>query len=197
MTKFFLPLAASAAIALALTSCGGGSTDAAKSDASGDKATDKHYTSVSELTDVDLSSYGYPLVIKAPKGAKVMKDTVMKTLAIDGGKYFKCSVSQSSGAEADGMGASFAFKLAHAANEDSTIAPHFSKYLVDKPDQMLVESKPGNSNTFIVTVNAKKAPAYFTFHDGIAYDLNEDQNTDFTPADVKTMFEAATQAKAK
>jgi hypothetical protein len=147
----------------------------------------KHYTAA-DLIDLDLSAHGFPLIVKAPKGAKVVKSKLVEGIAIDGGKAFGFTISKNEGADAvymhDGI------KKLEATPESM-----FAKFEAEDKTGFIKKNTEGKFS-FKYYVDAGKDS--YTVVEGIPFDLiaAEDMYT-FTLDDIKVMYEAAKATTVK
>ena len=178
-----------AAVSIILTACGGGSTDKSNTAAipEAPKANENHFTAA-DLVDLDLSANGIPVIVKAPKGAKIIKYDVDNSIAVYGGKFFKMTYSAMDGAVKDNID----MMRSMATNKEMNTS--FNKLESDAPNGFLKSDTKGKLN-FIYGVLAGGKTVIIT--DGMPLDISPDKFTDYTADDIKVMFEAAKGAKAK
>lgn len=141
-----------------------------------------------EFTDLDLSAEGIPVVIKAPKDAKVIKSTTDGELFVYGGKLFKLTLAKRDGSAEDNV------SLLKEMSTDKELNPSFDKLTVDEPTAYVKAKKDGELS---FTVGVNTAEGCIIIQEGMSYDQNPDQFSDYSPADVQLMFDAAKTATAK
>ena len=183
-----------AAVSILLTACGGGSADKSNTVSTPEapipaapNAIDNHFT-VADLVDLDISADGIPVIVKAPKEAKIIKYAVEHSVVVYGGKFFKMTYSSMDGKVADNIN----MMRMMATNKEMNTS--FNKLESDSPNGFLKSDTKGKLN-FIYGVLAGGKTVIIT--DGMPIDISPDKFTDYTADDIKLMFEAAKGAKAK
>lgn len=185
-------LIGSFAVSLTLSSCGGGAStqsngkEAAETTASA-APTDVHYK-LTDLVDLDLSAHGLPVIVKAPKDAKVIPYSVNGDICIYGGKFFKITVSQMDGALDQNLG------TMKAIVADKEMNPSFDKFEVEDDNSFLKRNTKGEL-AFLSGMQWGEKTVFIA--DGIPFDISPDQFTDYPAEDVKLMYEAAKLAVEK
>jgi hypothetical protein len=153
------------------------------------KAEVKHYTSA-DLVDLDLSAHGYPLIVKAPKDAKVVKSTLSDGIAVDGGKAFGLTISKNEGTDA-------AYMHDGIKKLEATPESMFAKFEAEDKTGFIKKNTEGKFS-FKYYVEAGKDS--YTVVEGIPFDLADPNDFDlytFTLDDIKVMYEAAKATKLK
>lgn len=171
-------------ISSSLISCGNSnvaSAPATNTLSATSESNDVHYT-VADLVDLDLSSYGIPVITKAPKGSKVMKYAASGEISVYGGKFFKITFSQMDGALDDN------FTLIKEMVSDKELNPSFDKFEAEEKYSFLKKNKEGK---FAFSCALQSGDKTIFIAEGMAYDISPDKFTDYSPEDVKLMYEAA------
>jgi hypothetical protein len=171
------------AFTIILSSCGGG---AAKGGAE-TKSNETHYQ-IADLVDLDLSTSGMAIVTKAPKDATIIKSKNNTDVTVYGGKFFKVTFSEMDGAVEDNIG------TMKSIVSDKEINPSFDKFEAEEKNGFLKKNKEGKLAFSCFTGAGGKT---ILAQEGMQYDLSPDQFTDYSPEDVKLMYEAAKATKAK
>ncbi len=181
-------------LTLVLTSCGGSgdktATDgaAATTEASSEPAINETHFKVSDLVDLDLTSNGIPVTVKAPKDSKVMVYKTNGDVCVYGGKFFKMTFSQMDGTLADNM------EMIKGMIVDKELNPSFGKIEAEDANGFLKADKDGKVS-FRQFVQAGEKTVIIS--EGMPYDISPDQFTDYSNDDIKVMYEAAKTAVAK
>jgi hypothetical protein len=179
------------ALTLMLTSCGGSgekaATEITATESTEPKVNETHYTAA-DLVDLDLSSNGIPLTVKAPKDSKVMVYKTNGDVCVYGGKFFKLTFSQMDGAMEDNK------EMIKSMIVDKEINPSFEKMEAEDQNGFLKLDKSGKVS-FRQFVQAGQKTVIIS--EGMPYDISPDQFTDYTNDEIKVMYEAAKTAVAK
>ncbi|AWH84855.1 hypothetical protein HYN59_06815 [Flavobacterium album] len=187
--KLFL-LSAIAALAFTTYSCKG---DKAKEGTETEAATeapaaeDKPLVG-SEFVDLDLSGEGIPIILKAPKDAKIIKSTTEGELFVYGGKRFKLTVSKNEGTAEEAVG------NIKVLSTDKELNPSFDKLVDDKPTAFMKADTKGKLS---FTVGITTGESSVIIQEGMGFDQSPDQFTDYTNDDINLMYDAANTAVAK
>ncbi len=189
LTKFF---ACAILFATLLQSCGSADTNTSSNadgqvSAEASVQNDTHYKTA-DLVDLDLSANGIPVVIKAPKGSKVLKYDVDGSISVYGGKFFKVNFKQIDGALADNM------SMYKSMKTDKEMNPSFEKLETEEANGFMAKNTSGYLS-FIYGLEAGGKSVVIT--EGMPYDISPDQFTDYPNDDIKLMWEAAKSAKVK
>ncbi|MCD6066397.1 MAG: hypothetical protein K0S33_1223 [Bacteroidetes bacterium] len=182
------------AAAFMLMSCGSSSeatpvtgTDTAATVSAESKMDETHFK-MTDLVDLDLSSYGIPLITKAPKGSKVMKYEVSGEICVYGGKFFKTTFSSMEGTIDENL------PDMKTITGDKELNPGFDKFEVEDKNGFLKKNTKGElAFLYYVEVNG----ASYMIKEGMPFDISPDQFTDYGTEDVKLMYEAAKSTIAK
>lgn len=142
-----------------------------------------------EFAELDLSTEGMPITIKAPKDAKVIKGSVEGEVYIYGGKRFKLSVKQMAGT------AESTVATLKELQADKELNPSFDKLVEDQQTYYLKANNDGTLS-FITAVTTGEESCILV-QEGMPHDQSPDQFTDYTVEDIKLMFETAKTLKAK
>ncbi len=172
------------AIGITLTSCGGAKASGETETTTPPTeivATDVHYTAA-DLVDLDLSSYGFPVMTKAPKDAKIIKATSGTEVYVLAGKFFKLTFSDMDGAVADNM------DMVKSMVTDKEMNPSFDKLELDEAMSFLKKNKEGKLSFRVFGDLGAKT---LIITEGIPFDLSPDGFTDYAADDMKLMYEAA------
>jgi hypothetical protein len=180
------------ATSLMLMSCGSSEArtePAATITESTEPGIDETHFKTTDLADLDLSANGIPLVTKAPKGAKLMKYDVDGSTVVYGGKNFKLTFSKMDGTAAEN----------HAEMKEITgnkeVNLSFDKFEVEDKTGFIRKDKSGKL-TFLYYVDVPGGGCY-EIVGGMPFDLSPDKFFDYTPEDMKVMYEAAKATAAK
>lgn len=147
----------------------------------------KHYQ-VKELVDIDLSSHGVNLTVKAPKDSKIIKSKANKDIFVYGGKFFKLTIANREGDYVENM------DMLKDLVSDKKINPSFDKFDVELENGFLKTTTKGKiSFLWFIQIGEK----HVIINEGMGYDESPDKFTDYTEADIMVMFEAAKASKAK
>ncbi len=182
------------ALSLVLTSCGGSGNKteagnaAASTEAPAEPAVNETHFKLSDLVDLDLSSNGIPVTVKAPKDSKVIVYKTNGDVCVYGGKFFKLTFSQMDGALADNM------EMIKGMIVDKELNPSFGKIEAEDANGFLKADKDGKVS-FRQFVQAGEKTVIIS--EGMPYDISPDQFTDYSNDDIKTMYEAAKTAVVK
>lgn len=179
-----------AALTLSLYSCKGDKipTEGAEAAAETEASVEKPLV-FAEFTDLDLSAEGFPVTIKAPKNAKVIKSTIEGEVYVYAGKRFKLSIKEMPGT-AEGSVATM-----KELQADKELNPSFDKLVEDQPTYYLKATTDGQlSFVYALTTSEESC---FMVTEGMPYSDSPDQFTDYSNDDVKLMLEAAKTLKAK
>jgi hypothetical protein len=175
-----------------LISCGGGSdtkeeVKSTETTATETAISEKHYTAA-DLVEFDLSSAGINVITLAPKGAKTIKYEVNGNITVYGGKFFKNTFSFLDGIVADQMSES------KSMQSNKELNPSFDKFEQEDETGFLSKKTDGTlSFTRMVQVGTKT----LFIQEGMPYDVSPDQFTEYSPEDIKIMYEAAKATKIK
>ncbi|RZJ70740.1 hypothetical protein [Flavobacterium sp.] len=184
--KNLLVLTAIAALSITAYSCNG--SKSAEGATAEENATPEKPLVFAEFVDLDLSSYGIPVVTKAPKDAKVIKSTTEGEIFVYGGKAFKLTFMLREGTAEESVG------QIKEMTGDKEMNPSFDKFVTEDPTGFIKSNKEGKlSFTYGVTTGESSV----IIQEGMTYDQSPDQFTDYSPADVKLMYEAAKASVAK
>lgn len=179
------------ALTLMLTSCGGSAEkttgDGTVTESTEPKVNETHFTAA-DLVDLDLSTNGIPMTVKAPKDAKVMVYKTNGDVCVYGGKFFKLTFSQMDGAMEDNM------EMIKSMIVDKEINPSFDKIEAEDQNGFLKLDKGGKASFRQFVQSGQKT---VIISEGMPYDISPDQFTDYTNDDIKVMYEAAKTAAAK
>ncbi|MEL1243615.1 hypothetical protein AAEO56_05025 [Flavobacterium sp. DGU11] len=189
--KVFL-VTALAALALTTYSCKGdkaaeGKATEAEATSETPAAEDKPLVG-SEFVDLDLSSEGIPIILKAPKDAKIIKSTTEGELFVYGGKRFKLTVSKRDGTAENSVG------MIKELQADKELNPSFDKITDDKPTAFMKADTKGKLS---FTVGITTGESSVIIQEGMGFDQSPDQFTDYTNDDINLMYDAANTAVAK
>lgn len=180
------------ALTFALSSCGGSSekpaTDGAATETSAESAINETHFTINDLVDLDLSSNGIPMTVKAPKDSKVMVYKTNGDVCVYGGKFFKLTFSQMDGAVEDNM------DMIKGMIVDKELNPSFGKIEAEDQNGFMKSDKEGKVS-FRQFVQAGQKTVIIS--EGMPYDISPDQFTDYTNDDIKVMYESAKTAVAK
>lgn len=180
------------AFGFTLASCGGSeaktTTEAAATETSSEAAVNETHFKVSDLVDLDLSSNGIPLMVKAPKDSKVMVYKTNGDVCVYGGKFFKLTFSQMDGVLTDNM------EMIKGMIVDKELNPSFGKIEAEDANGFMKSDKDGKVS-FRQFVQAGEKTVIIS--EGMPYDISPDQFTDYSNDDIKVMYEAAKTAVAK
>jgi hypothetical protein len=191
--KKLILLGALAALALTTYSCKG--DKAAETKPEGEKketaAAQVKPLVLAEMTDLDLSSYGFPILLKAPKDAKVIKsDTDAEELYIYGGKQYKLTISKREGLAEDAVKSlgSYRFKKEINPTPDTIIAEDATGFIGKDPE---------GTHSFLRAIQT--GPICILISDGMSYSQSPDPSESMivTPEDIKLMYDAVKMSKAK
>lgn len=179
-------------LTLVLTSCGGSAnkttTEGAATEASSEPAINETHFKVSDLVDLDLTSNGIPLTVKAPKDSKVLVYKTNGDVCVYGGKFFKLTFSQMDGAMADNM------DMIKGMIVDKELNPSFGKIEAEDANGFLKADKDGKVSFRQFVQTGEKT---VIISEGMPYDISPDQFTDYSNDDIKVMYEASKTAIAK
>ncbi len=143
-----------------------------------------------EFVDLDLSSNGMPMVIKAPKDAKIIKSTISEDeIFVYGGERFKLTLKKMSGTAENSVA------TMKELQADKDLNPSFDKLVEDLPTSYLKASKDGTLS-FITAVTTSEESCIMV-QEGMIGDQSPDQFTDYSADDIRLMYEAAKTLKAK
>jgi len=186
--KKFLLVAIFASLAFATYSCNGNkSENVAATEETATAAPEKPLV-FAEFVDLDLSSYGIPVVTKAPKDAKVIKSTTEGEVFVYGGKVFKLTFANREGNAEESVG------IIKGITSDKEINTSFDKFVTEDPTGFIRQNKDGKlSFTYGVTTGTSSV----VIQQGMSFDQSPDQFTDYSADDVKLMYEAAKATIAK
>jgi hypothetical protein len=182
-------------LSLMLMSCGSSSEASAKNEPaatvseSTEPVIDETHFKVSDLVDLDMSANGIPLVTKAPKGAKLMKYEVDGSTTVYGGKNFKITFKKWDGTAAE----NHADMKEVVGNKEVNVS--FDKFEVEDKTGFMRKDKSGQL-TFLYYVDLPGGGCY-EISEGMPFDISPDKFFDYTPDDVKVMYEAARATVAK
>ena len=180
------------ALSIALTGCGSSetktTTESAATETSSEPAINETHFNVTDLVDLDLSSNGIPVTVKAPKDSKVMVYKTNGDVCVYGGKFFKLTFSQMDGSVADNM------DMIKGMIVDKDLNPSFGKIEAEDASGFLKSDKDGKVS-FRQFIQAGEKTVIIS--EGMPYDLSPDQFTDYSNDDVNVMYEAARTAVAK
>jgi PBP1b-binding outer membrane lipoprotein LpoB len=180
------------ALTFVLTSCGGSAnkttTEGAATEASSEPAINETHFKVSDLVDLDLTSNGIPLTVKAPKDSKVLVYKTNGDVCVYGGKFFKLTFSQMDGAMADNM------DMIKGMIVDKELNPSFGKIEAEDANGFLKADKDGKVSFRQFVQTGEKT---VIISEGMPYDISPDQFTDYSNDDIKVMYEASKTAVAK
>ncbi len=188
--KLFL-LSALAAFAFTTYSCKGDKTAEAGTQTEAkteEKAVEDKPLNGAEFVDLDLSSEGIPIVLKAPKDAKIIKSTTEGELFVYGGKRFKLTVSKRDGTAESSVG------MIKELQADKELNPSFDKLVDDKPTAFMKADTKGKVS---FTVGITTGGSSVIIQEGMTFDQSPDQFTDYTNDDINLMYDAANTAVAK
>jgi hypothetical protein len=185
-------LTACIALTLVLTSCGGSAnkatTEGASTETSAESAINETHFKVADLVDLNLSSNGIPMTVKAPKDSKVMVYKTNGDVCVYGGKFFKLTFSQMDGVLADNM------EMIKGMIVDKELNPSFGKIEAEDANGFLKSDKEGKVSFRQFVQTGEKT---VIISEGMPYDISPDQFTDYTNDDIKVMYEAAKTAVVK
>ncbi len=186
--KKFLLVAAIAMLAFSTYSWNGNkSENAAATEETATAAPEKPLV-FAEFVALDLSSYGIPVVTKAPKDAKVIKSTTKGEVFVYGGKLFKLTFSIHEGNAEESVG------MIKEITGDKEMNPGFDKFVTEDPTGFIKQNKEGKlAFTYGVTTGKSSV----IIREGMTFDQSPDKFTDYSADDVKLMYEAAKATKAK
>jgi hypothetical protein len=188
--KLFL-LSTIAALAFTTYSCKGdkaaeaGTATKAKTE---EKAAEDKPLNGAEFVDLDLSSEGMPIILKAPKDAKIIKSTTEGELFVYGGKRFKLTVSKREGTAENNVG------MIKELQADKELNPSFDKLVDEKPTAFMKADTKGKVS---FTVGIPTGESSVIIQEGMTFDQSPDQFTDYTNDDINLMYDAANTAVAK
>lgn len=173
----------------------GCSFTALQAQASKNNATEKHYQ-VSDLVDLDLSSKGFNVITKAPKGSRIIQDG--NDIAVYGGKFFKMTFSKhdfSLPFNEEEKYENMAEKMADMKilASDAELNPSFVKFETEDENGFLKRNK--TDMTFVRGLKSGDHAIIIT--DGMTFDVSPDKFTKYSDDDVKTMYAAAKATVAK
>lgn len=190
--KVFL-VSALAALSMATYSCKGdkaaeaGTETATEATTETTAAEDKPLVGA-EFVDLDLSGEGMPIILKAPKDAKIVKSSTGGDLYVYGGKRFKLTVSKSEGSAEEAVAN---IKL---ITTDKEMNPSFDKLVDDQPTAFMKSDTQGK---LAFTVGITTAEGSVIIQEGMGFDQSPDKFTDYTNDDINLMYDAANTAVAK
>lgn len=161
------------------------------------KSINESHFKTSDLVDLDLSSKGYNVITKAPKGARIIQDG--KDIAVYGGKFFKMTFSKqdfSNPFNEDEKYSSIEEKVADIKTlaSDKEMNPGFVKFEAEDKNGFLNRSTVGGLS---FTYGVKAGDNAIMISDGITYDISPDKFTKYTDEDIRVMYEAAKATVAK
>lgn len=185
--KKSLLLAAIATLAITTYSCNGSKSEGAAAATEETAAPEKPLV-FAEFVDLDLSSYGIPVVTKAPKDAKVIKSTTEGEIFVYGGKLFKLTFSIREGNAEESVG------LIKEMTGDKEMNPGFDKFVTEDPTGFV---KQNNEGKLAFTYGVTTGQSSVVIQEGMSHDQSPDQFTDYSADDVKLMYEAAKATVAK
>ncbi len=148
---------------------------------------EKHFTAT-DLVDLDLSSYGIPVITKVPAGAQVLKYDVDGSISVFGGKFFKMNFKMMDGTVADNI------SMMLMMTTDAEMNPSFNAIEAQDDNGYLKSDKEGKL-AFVHGVDV--AGSSLIISDGMPYDISPDKFTDYTPEDIKLWYEAAKATDVK
>lgn len=185
--KKTLLLAAISTLAMTAYSCGSKSEGEAPKTEEAAAAPEKPLL-FAEFVDLDLSADGIPVVVKAPKGAKVIKSTTEGELFVYGGKVFKLTLSTHEGTPEEAVG------VIKEMTGDKELNPGFDKFVTEDPTGFVKQNTEGK---LAFTYGVAVGESTVIIQEGMGYDQSPDQFTDYSADDVKLMYEAAKATVAK
>lgn len=158
--------------------------------------TETHFK-VSDLVDLDLSSKGFNVITKAPKGARIIQDG--DDIAVYGGKFFKMTLSKQDFSHPFNEGETYSSIAEKVADikilaGDAEMNPGFVKFEAEDKNGFL---KRSTTTGLTFTYGIKTGDKAIMISDGITYDISPDKFTKYTDDDVKVMYEAAKATVAK
>lgn len=167
-----------------------------KAQTSKNNSAETHFK-VSDLVDLDLSSKGFNVITKVPKGAKIIQDG--NDIAVYGGKFFKITFSKQDFAHPFNEGETYSSIAEKVADikilaGDAEMNPGFVKFEIEDKNGFLKRSK---TTGLTFTYGVKAGDKAIMISDGITYDISPDKFTKYSDDDVKVMYEAAKATVAK
>lgn len=185
----FLLFAAIATLTFTTYSCNGNKSEGATEVAATEETAAPEKPLVfAEFVDLDLSSYGIPVVTKAPKDAKVIKSTTEGEVFVYGGKLFKLTFSIHEGTAEESVG------LIKEITGDKEMNPGFDKFVAEDPTGFMKQNKEGK---LAFTHGVTTGQSSVIIQEGMGFDQSPDQFTDYSADDIKLMYEAAKATVAK
>lgn len=196
--KKMILLSSFAALTMSLYSCKGDkaeNTDAENvsetetvSDAETEEVVSDQTLAFADFVDLDLSSEGMPVVIKAPKDARIIEGGDQR-LFIYGGKRFKLTLEVNEDDTAEEY-----LEYSKAIVMDKEINPDFDKF-IDESDNGFLSKDTYDIYWFYAAV--PYGDSCIVIEEGMDFDKSPDQFTLYSEEDTKLMYQSAASAVVK
>lgn len=141
-----------------------------------------------DFTTIDLSSYGFNVVMQAPKNARVIPHKTDLGITVYAGKYFKIQLRQTQGTATENI------EMMKLLATDQELNPGFVKLTIDEETGYMKENK-SKEQSFVYGINVPGESVIAS--SGMPYALSPDKFTAYTNNDIALMWKSVKTIKVK